>query len=286
MAIFTNQATLTYRNNVVNSNIVMGEILETLTVTKQAILPTYEAGGNIVYVVNLTNSGDTALNGLILTDDLGAYTVGSVSITPLSYVAGSLNYFIDGVLAASPTVTSTDPLVATGISLPAGAVGTLVYQAVVNQFAPLEQGGEITNVATFTGGSLAEPVSDSETVTVNNAPRLDITKAITPVTVEPNGQITYTFTILNYGNTATLVGDNVAVSDVFDPVLNAVTVTYNGAPWTAGTEYNYNSVTGEFSTVPGVIEVPAATYTQDPTTGAWSIAPGQAVITVTGNVAG
>jgi uncharacterized repeat protein (TIGR01451 family) len=286
MAIFTNQATLTYRNNVVNSNIVMGEILETLTVTKQAILPTYEAGGNIVYVVNLTNSGDTALNGLILTDDLGAYTVGGVSITPLSYVAGSLNYFIDGVLAASPTVTSTDPLVATGISLPAGAVGTLVYQAVVNQFAPLEQGGEITNVATFTGGSLAEPVSDSETVTVNNAPRLDITKAITPVTVEPNGQITYTFTILNYGNTATLVGDNVAVSDVFDPALNAVTVTYNGAPWTAGTEYNYNSVTGEFSTVPGVIEVPAATYTQDPVTGAWSIAPGQAVITVTGNVAG
>ena len=286
MAIFTNQATLTYRNNVVNSNIVMGEILETLTVTKQAILPTYEAGGNIVYVVNLTNSGDTALNGLILTDDLGAYTVGSVSITPLSYVAGSLNYFIDGVLAASPTVTSTDPLVATGISLPAGAVGTLVYQAVVNQFAPLEQGGEITNVATFTGGSLAEPVSDSETVTVNNAPRLDITKAITPVTVEPNGQITYTLTILNYGNTATLVGDNVAVSDVFDPALNAVTVTYNGEPWTAGTEYNYNSVTGEFSTVPGVVEVPAATYTQDPTTGAWSIAPGQAVITVTGNVAG
>lgn len=286
MAIFTNQATLTYRNNVVNSNIVMGEILETLTVTKQAILPTYEAGGNIVYVVNLTNSGDRALNGLILTDDLGAYTVGSVSITPLSYVAGSLNYFIDGVLAASPTVTSTDPLVATGISLPAGAVGTLVYQAVVNQFAPLEQGGEITNVATFTGGSLAEPVSDSETVTVNNAPRLDITKAITPVTVEPNGQITYTFTILNYGNTATLVEDNVAVSDVFDPALNAVTVTYNGAPWTAGTEYNYNSVTGEFSTVPGVVEVPAATYTQDPTTGAWSIAPGQAVITVTGNVAG
>ena len=221
-----------------------------------------------------------------MTDDLGAYTVGGVSVTPLSYVAGSLNYFVDGVLSAAPTVTSTDPLVATGISLPAGAVGTLVYQAVVNQFAPLSQGSSVTNTATISGDGLADPVSDNATVTVNNAPRLDITKSITPVTVEPNGQITYTFTVLNYGNTATLVEDNVAISDVFDPTLSPISVTYNGTPWTAGTEYNYNPVTGAFSTVPGAISVPAATYSQDPVTGAWSIAPGQAVITVIGNVAG
>ena len=285
MATFTNQATLTYRNNVVNSNIVVGEILETLTVTKNSLLPTYEAGGNIVYVVNFTNSGDTALNDLTFTDDLGVYTVGGVNITPLSYVDGSLQFYVNGVLAAAPTVTGTDPLSATGLSLPAGAVGTLVYQANVNQFAPLGEGSAVTNTASFSGGGLAEAVSDSATVSVNNVPRLDITKAVSPVTVGPNGQITYTFTILNYGNTATLIEDNVAVRDVFDPILNSIQVTYNGTPWSAGAEYNYNSVTGEFSTVPGAIGVPAASYMQDPVTGAWSIDPGQVVITITGNIA-
>ncbi len=284
MAIFTNQATLTYRNNVVNSNIVTGEIVETLSVVKSSLLPTYNAGGNAVYVVNITNSGSDALNNLTFTDDLGAYPFEDETLTPLSYVAGSLNYFVDGVLQPAPTVTSVEPLVASPLSLPAGAVGTLIYQAEINQFAPLGDGGVITNTATFTGGCLAEPVSDSATISVSNAPRLDITKAITPASVGPNGQITYTFTILNYGNTPTLVEDNVTVTDTFDPILEGITVTYNGAVWTAGTEYTYNATTGEFATVPGVVNVPAATYSQDPVSGAWSVDPGQAVITVTGNI--
>ena len=284
MAIFTNQATLTYRNNVVNSNIVTGEIVETLSVVKSSLLPTYNAGGNAVYVVNITNSGGAALNNLTFTDDLGAYPFEGETLTPLSYVAGSLNYFVDGVLQPAPTVTSVEPLVASPLSLPADAVGTLVYQAEVNQFAPLGDGGVITNTATFTGGGLAEPVSDSAVISVSNAPRLDITKAITPASVGPNGQITYTFTILNYGNTPTLVEDNVTVTDTFDPILEGITVTYNGAVWTAGTEYTYNATTGEFATVPGVVNVPAATYSQDPVSGAWSVDPGQVVITVTGNI--
>lgn len=286
MAIFTNQATLTYRNNVVNSNIVTGEIVETLSVVKDSLLPGYNAGGNAIFVVNITNSGAAALNNLTFTDDLGAYAFNGGTVTPLTYVAGSLSYYVDGVLQPAPTVTSTEPLVATPLSLPAGAVGTLVYEAEVNQFAPLDEGGSITNTATFTGGGLAEPVSDTATITVGNAPRLDITKAVTPASVGPNGQITYTFTILNYGNTATVAGDNVALVDSFDPILQNVAVAYNGTPWTAGVEYSYDTLTGVFSTVPGVISVPAATYVQDPTTGAWSIAPGQAVVTVTGNIAG
>lgn len=286
MAIFTNQATLTYRNNVVNSNIVTGEIVETLSVVKDSLLPVYNAGGNAIFVVNITNSGAATLNNLTFTDDLGAYPYGTGTLTPLSYVAGSLNYYVDGVLQPTPAVTGTDPLSASPLSLPAGAVGTLVYEAEVNQYAPLGIGGSITNTATFTGGGLAEPVSDSATISVGNAPRLDITKAITPASVGPSGQITYTFTILNYGNTSTLVEDNVAVVDAFDPVLENITVAYNGTAWTAGVEYSYDAVTGVFSTVPGVINVPAATYVQDPTTGAWNVTPGQAVITVTGNIAG
>ena len=42
MALFTNQATLTYNDNVINSNIVTGEIVQVLTVTKNALSDTYE----------------------------------------------------------------------------------------------------------------------------------------------------------------------------------------------------------------------------------------------------
>ncbi len=287
MAIFTNQATLTYRGNTVNSNIVAGEIIETLSVDKTSLTATYDPSGNVVYVVNFTNSGTTALNNMTFTDNLGEYTFGAVgNVTPLSYVDGTVSYYVNGVRQADPVVAGTDPLTLTGVSLPAGAVGTLIYQTNVNEFAPLQSTATITNTASFSGGGLTEAVSDDATVTVSDIPRLDITKAVTPATVGPNGQLTYTFTILNYGNTATVAGDNVVITDTFDPILDPITVTYNGTTWTGGTEYTYNSVTGEFQTVAGNIIVPAATYTQDPATGAYSITPGQAVVTVTGTVAG
>ena len=38
------------------------------------------------------------------------------------------------------------------------------------------------------------------------------------------------------------------------------------------------------ATVPGAITVPAATFTQDPETGAWSVAPGTVTLTVTGTI--
>ncbi len=286
MATFTNQATLTYRGNVVNSNIVTGEIIETLSVTKTALMASYEPNGSVIYIVNFTNSGATALNNLTLVDDLGAYVFGTGTRTPLSFVEGSLNFFVDGVLQATPAISDREPLTLTGLTLPAGSVGTLIYRTDVNEFAPLGEGGEIINTATFSGGGLAEPVSDSATVVVSNAPRLDITKAITPVVVGPNGQITYTLTVLNYGGTATVATDDVIVTDTFDPILEPITVTYNGDEWTAGTEYTYNSTTGEFATVIGAVIVPAATYVQDPVTGEWNVIPGQAVITVTGTIAG
>jgi hypothetical protein len=78
--------------------------------------------------------------------------------------------------------------------------------------------------------------------------------------------------------------DDAAISDVFDPILTALAVTFDGAPWTQGTEYNYDAVTGLFTTVPGQILVPAAAYTQDPVTGAYSVTPGVVTLTVTGTI--
>ncbi|MBR5453517.1 MAG: hypothetical protein IKV54_05490, partial [Clostridia bacterium] len=61
-------------------------------------------------------------------------------------------------------------------------------------------------------------------------------------------------------------------------------VTFEGAAWTQGIQYNYSEATGLFTTVPGQILVPAATYTQDPVTGAYTLTPGIATLTVTGTI--
>ena len=90
MARFTNQAQLAYRNRITTSNIAVGEILEVLSAAKHAVVETYESYDVITYVVSLVNSGTTALTGLVLTDNLGAYTFNEASLFPLQYVANSL----------------------------------------------------------------------------------------------------------------------------------------------------------------------------------------------------
>lgn len=284
MAVFTNQATLSYRNNVVNSNVVTGEIVDSLTVTKNSILPTYGYNDTVTYVINITNSGTATLTGLTLTDNLGAYVFGEGLLTPLTYVDGTVNYYVDGVLQPTPTVVAGPPLVISGLAVPAGGNALVIYQANVNEFAPLDAGSTIVNTATVTGIGVVQIASDSATVTVREEPDLAITKAVNPAVISENGQLTYTFTVLNYGNTPAVATDNVTLADNFDPILDNLTVTYNGTPWVEGTQYTYNEATGTFATVAGEITVPAATYVQDPVTGAIAVTPGETVVTVTGTV--
>ena len=283
MAIFTNQALLSYRNGSVSSNIVSGEIVGVLTATKNALLTTYSAGDTVSYVIAIYNSGTTALTGVNISDDLGAYPFGSTTLVPLTYLDGSIAYYLDGALQPAPTVTATGTsLEIEGITVPQGGYALLIYEVRLNDFAPLATGGEITNTATITSGN--ETVTASETINASTEPILSITKGVNPQTVSENGQLTYTFTIQNFGNTEATAADTLSVSDTFDPILNPITVTYNGTVWTAGNEYTYNSSTGLFTTTPGNITVPAATYSQDPATGEWNVTPGTATLVVTGTV--
>ena len=67
-------------------------------------------------------------------------------------------------------------------------------------------------------------------------------------------------------------------------MLSALAVTFEGVSWTQGIQYNYNEATGLFATVPGQILVPAATYSRDPVTGAYTVIPGVVTLTVTGTI--
>ena len=160
----------------------------------------------------------------------------------------------------------------------------LIYEAALNEFAPLGETDSIVNTATVTGGGISTPLVVTETVTPTTEPLLSITKSISPVPVAENGVVTYTFVIRNNGNAPADAGANVTLSDTFLPVLSDLTVLLNGVALAEGTDYTYAITEGDFATVPGVITVPAATYTQDPTTGVWSVTPGVTTLTVTGTI--
>jgi len=284
MAIFSNQATLRYNGTVTNSNIAYGEILDVLAVTKTSVEGRYTPGELVTYAVTLRNTGAQTVSGIVVTDDLGGYVLNGTTVYPLTYEDGSATLFIDGVLQPAPTVTAGPPLVFGTISLPGGSDAVLVYQARANEYADPAATGSITNTATVTAQGLGTPVTASETVSATVAPALSIQKSISPSQVVDNDRVTYTFVIQNTGNQAVVATDNATVSDLFNPILTDLTVTYNGTAWTEGVEYTYNEGTGLFTTLPGQIVVPRGTYTQDPVTGEYTVTPGTATLTVVGTI--
>ena len=284
MAIFQNQATLTYNGQTTNSNIAYGEILDVLTATKTAIEDAYSQGELVTYVVTLRNTGNTALNALTVTDDLGGYEFDTTTVYPLTYENGSVALFVDGVLQTAPAVNAGPPLIISGITVPANGDAVLIYQARANAFANPTVDGSITNTVTITGNGLNAPVTATETVTAESGANLTITKSISPSQVVDNDRVTYTFVISNTGNEAVVSTDNAAITDTFDPILTNLVVTLDTVQLTQGVQYTYDETTGLFATTAGSITVPAATYTQNPTTGEYTLSPGITTLVVTGTI--
>ena len=279
MASFTNQATLTYNGGTVNSNIVTGELVQVLTASKTAAAESYRTGDLVTYVVQLRSTGAAALTGLTVTDTLGTTnfpaTGGTVQLTPLTYQAGTLRYFMNGVLQTAPAVTVlANGIRIEGVTVPAGGVSTLVYTTRVNAFADPSAEGTIENTVTVTA---------AETLPAAAAAELRIVKALEPVRVSDSGTLTYTFTIENYGSADADAAAGVTVTDRFDPILRNIAVTYNSDAWLAS-NYTYDPATGLFRTVPAAITVPAASAVQDPETGVWTVRPGTVTLQITGTI--
>lgn len=283
MARFTNFATLTYTGGTTDSNVVTGELLETLTMTKTALGGSYSTGETVTYVISVVNSGTAAVADLTVTDNLGGYTFNTGTLYPLNYVVDSLRFFVNGAIQPVPTVTAGPPLTISGLSIPAGGSAILVYEARITEYAPLGADGAITNTATLTGGGLANPVTANATVAAESRVELSIRKSLSPAAVTENGQLTYTFVIENTGTQAATETERAILTDTFNPRLTVLSVTYNGTDWTEGVHYTYAPATGVFATLPGQITVPAATVTQN-SDGSWMVTPGMATIVVTGTV--
>lgn len=281
IATFTNQATLSYSGGVTNSNVVTGEITDSMSATKTPISASYTPGETVTYVISIVNDGDTAVTGLTVTDDFGGYDFEGETVYPLEYVEGSLLYLVDGEIQPTPDGTAGPPGVVTGIEVPADGNATLIYEARVTRFAPLGADAQITNTAVIEGG--CAPLSVTATLPMAGEAQLTISKSVSPEVVPACGALTYTFVIQNAGSEAADAEDLVAVTDTFNPTLTGLTAELDGVALTATTDYTYDEDTGLFATVPGRIVVPGATFTQN-ADGSWAVTPGVTVLTVTGTL--
>lgn len=280
MASFTNQATLRYRGSEIRSNIVTGELLLGVSLSKTSVESAYVPGGRITYIVTLVNNTAGELGELALTDDLGAVSFGGQMLYPLSYVADSAKLFVDGVQQPL-TVIPGPPLQFGGIRLPAQGSAVLVYDAVVTEFAQPSAGGNIVNTVTLGGASGSEDGYAQWTLPVAEQPMLEIVKEVSPASIQPNEPLTYRFTLRNYGNEAT--DTTLVLVDVFQPALQNLTATLDGQTLIEGEDYTYDAATGIFETAEGVLSVAAAVSIQAED-GSWQINPSQQVLTVTGTV--
>lgn len=275
MVQFTNFATLSYSGGRTESNTVTGELIEVLTASKNALSETYGAHDDVSYVVSLVNSGTIPLDGLVVTDDLGAYTLDTQTLYPLEYVGGSVRYYQNGVLQTVPTVTAAGELVISGISVPAEGNTIIIYKTRLTDYAPLGIEASITNTATISGN--VTPITASATINMNARAELGISKSVCPTSVTENGRLTYTFVIQNSGSVEATAADSIVLSDLLNPVLTDISAMLNGNALTSPTDYTYDETTGQFASVAGSITVPAATYTQG-ADGRWTVTPGLSLI--------
>ena len=65
MAVFYNQATLSYSGGTANSNITTGELVEVLSASKTALSSGYGSGDRVTYLISIVNSGETSVTDTI-----------------------------------------------------------------------------------------------------------------------------------------------------------------------------------------------------------------------------
>lgn len=286
MALFTNQATLNFNGEIVNSNVAVGSIREILSASKTAVSPSYgtDRGSKVTFAVTVINSGTSPVTGVTVTDDLGGYLFGDGQVFPFDYVEGSAKLFQNGTAAASPAAAGGPPLVFSGITVPAEGNAVLVYEVLTTGYAPIGNEATVTNTVTVTGAGIVSGVTASATVGADASPSLTVEKTVSPVPVSENGSLTYSFTVKNGGTAAVTAADTLTLTDTFDPLLRNVTVTLDGTALTEGTDYSYDTASGLLTVNAGVITVDGAAFTQNAATGEWSKTPGTALLTVTGDL--
>ncbi len=287
MAIIENFATVRYTSggvtNTAVSNLAEVELEASVTLGKTSLGNTYEDSSLLTYVLTIQNTSGAPLTNLRIEDDLGTFLADTLELTPLTY-GGNAILLINGQdTTVQLTVDASQPslLVFTIPSLATGATANIVYDARVNNFAPLTLDSSIVNTATLSADTECESATASETVTVENGANVSVFKQMSPNPVVCGDSLSYLIRISNYGNSP---AEDVQITDAFDPAPDNITITRNGIPLVA-TDYTY--VNGVLTLPPDGRPgdtVPAATFTRNPITGEVTTTPGIVEYIITGTI--
>ena len=277
-----NQASLTYLYGGTNQGTALSNVATTnlegpVTINKTALQDTYRGGTQITYIVTITNSGECGSVGYTLTDDLGTFTNGTCTSTPLNYV-GPAQLYVGGQFYSVLTPTVAQGLVTFDIpALPCNTSAMLIYVAEVNECANLAVGASIENTVTLTGGNLCESLTDTNVIDVAVYADVDIIKSMTPNPFVSGGTLTYTFDLFNYGNTE---ATDIVLTDVFNPAPESIAITVNGEVLSPAL-YSY---TNGVLTIPATagVTIPAADFVLNNC--CYATTAGQTQIVVTGVV--
>ena len=206
------------------------------------------AGQTITYTVTGSNTGNTTLDPVVLTDDL------SKVLDNAALVDGSLKATVDGVDGAAPTLSGTT-LSWTG-ALEAGKSVVLTYQVKIND--GVVGGVLINNKVTGTAKPPTGPEITPPPVTTEHpvqVPGFTVAKAADPASgtnVAAGQTITYTVTGANTGNTTL---DPVVLTDDLSKVLdNAALVDGSLKATVDGVDGAAPTLSGTTLTWTGVLE--------------------------------
>ena len=143
MATIENFATVTYTSGDAvmsrTSNVAEIELNSSLNFTKTSLGDTYAPNEPLTYILSVTNSSDTTISNIVISDDLGATELGTIEITPLTYTGPAL-LLINGQDSTSLLTVDTTIEGSVLFTLPTlapGATANIVYKATPNSTAPL-----------------------------------------------------------------------------------------------------------------------------------------------------
>ncbi len=276
--ILENQASISYLYDGITdalgatSNIASTVLTDacSVTITKTALSQNFRNGDTVSYIIRIENTGSAALGDVTLTDDLAAGA--------LVYLPNSLNVYVNGTLTPiTPTTAGTTLSFVLPGTLAAGDVAIAVYSATANSAAD-----SITNTSTITGtgqNPAVCSVTETASATITEAAFADLAiyKSSSPESVTSGDTLTYTFTILNNGNSP---ATNVVLTDTLPSAFQVATVSVTSGGVTtvyADGEYTLDPTTNTITLPTGTgaaITVPAAT----------AQGPGVATVTITGRV--
>ncbi|NQX42924.1 DUF11 domain-containing protein [Pedobacter steynii] len=176
-----------------------------LTITKTGPA-TLNAGQNISYTIEVTNTSVADAKALVISDAVPA-EIGNVSWT--ASTAGSAGLIGTG--------TGTENAISITGNLPAGAANKITVTVTGTLAASFN--GSLSNTATATPAEPGTtPKSATSTTQISRKPILTIVKA-GPVTITAGQQITYTVTVSNTGTSNAVA---VAITDVIPASIKGV----------------------------------------------------------------